>query len=487
MPTGGLSQPWGPVVTRTQGFASPVEVDSYAQILLQKQAEAGSEPDSNLGSYVTSVLRETDAQVPVTELPEYENLRELIQEQCWLDSEKAASVIDQISTCVRTRQIPSTQQSEQVVVSPNAERTLIPGNMWGDNTTQSPRQQGSNTVTQQPDQSDYSYPALGSSGRSAHYNPYNAHTAADDPYQIEQAFESSVEILLSMNPDISEDAARQALQLVQGDVNWGQYMVDVALTAPPVCRHLLNDGCYRRDCQFSHDIDGHTCVFWLQGRCGKGASCPFRHGFDEKALEAVMPPASTEEQYPPLVTEEDPPLSSTPTTTSTSNTQGSIWSRTSSTSFAQVASQGGPPDSAFPSLSLTSKMTTLKNIRRVDIPQDLWNAHENREAAVFYIADPLERYHAVSSTVRRQNVIDLHFQSTKTFSVVLQSILPSKLADHSEVWIVTGTGHHVGSRTHQKGGGALENVVVDWLTEHGYKFARGRDRNGLGGALLVQR
>ena len=481
MPTTGLSRPWGPVVTRKQGFASPVEVDSYAQSLLQRQAEAGSEPDSNLGSYVASVLRGTNVQIPVTELPEYDNLRELIQEQCWLDSEKAANLIDQISTCIRTRQIPLTKQNEQIVVSSHSEITLIPGNLWGDNNIASASQQlkeeeeASNTAAQQTHHLDFSYP-----------EPRSCNTVTgDDPYQFEQAFESSVEILLSMNPDISEDAARQALQLVQGDVNWGQYMIDVALTAPPVCRHLLNDGCYRRDCQFSHDIDGHVCVFWMRGKCSKGASCPFRHGFDERALEAVMPTTSSEEQFPPLVTKEDPPLSST--TSATSNTQESIWSRTSSTSFAQVASKEGPADSAFPSLSSTAKMTSSQNIRRVDIPQDLWNAHENREAAVFYISDPLERYHAVSSTVRRQNVIDLHFQSTKTFSIVLQTILPPKLASHSEVWIITGTGHHVGSRTHQKGGGALENVVMEWLTEHGYKFARGRDRNGIGGALLVQR
>ena len=486
MSTARLSQPWGAAVSstpasagRTQGFASAVEVDSYAQSLLQGQAEASSEPDSSLGPYVTSVLRETDPQTPVTDMPEYENLRELIQEQCWLDSEKAASVIDQISTAVRTRKIPTNQQySDQIVVSPHAESTLIPGNLWGDNTaTSSQQQQASNTAAQQTYHSDSSY---------ALYNPYS-NTAEVDPYQIEQAFESSVEILLSMNPDISEEAAREALRLVHGDLNWGQYMVDVALTAPPVCRHLLQDGCYRRDCQFSHDIDGHTCVFWMRGRCGKGDSCPFRHGFDEKALEAVMPPATTEEQFPSLVTGEDPPLSSTPTTTFTSNTQGSIWSRTSSTSFAQVASQAGPPDSAFPSLTSLSKKTSSQSIRRVEIPQDLWSAHENRDSTVFYIADPLERYRAVSSTVRRKNVIDLHFQSSKTFSVVLETILPQKLANHSEVWIVTGTGHHVGSRTHQKGGGALENIVTQWLTENGYKFARGRDRNGLGGALMVQR
>jgi hypothetical protein len=75
----------------------------------------------------------------------------------------------------------------------------------------------------------------------------------------------------------------------------------------------------------------------------------------------------------------------------------------------------------------------------------------------------------------------------KTFASVLGVVLPQKLANHEEVWVVTGTGHHVGSRTHQKGGGALESAVIEWLSGSGYNFARGRDRNGLGGAILVKR
>jgi hypothetical protein len=85
-------------------------------------------------------------------------------------------------------------------------------------------------------------------------------------------------------------------------------------------------------------------------------------------------------------------------------------------------------------------------------------------------------------------IIDLHFQSTKTFATVLEQILPQKLqiATEAGVWIVTGTGHHVGSKTHQKGGGALERSVMQWLLDQGYSFAKGKDRNGLGGALLVK-
>jgi hypothetical protein len=201
---------------------------------------------------------------------------------------------------------------------------------------------------------------------------------------------------------------------------------------------------------------------------------------------------------------------------------------TTSTSFANIASHGFQTAFAVPtgttntSSSTAASMTSFTSTRKVDIPQDLWNAHENRDSFVFYIANPIERYHAVSAssssssssttttatttaarTPQRDNVIDLHFQSTKTFGVVLEAILPAKLERHllqpqdyypkgnsgsnsaNGVWIVTGTGHHVGSKTHQKGGGALEQAVMEWLTEHGYDFLRGRDRNGQGGAVLV--
>ena len=66
-------------------------------------------------------------------------------------------------------------------------------------------------------------------------------------------------------------------------------------------------------------------------------------------------------------------------------------------------------------------------------------------------------------------------------------MLPKKLFDFPEIWVVTGTGHHVGDKTHQKGGGALEKAVIGWLATEGYSFLRGRDKNGMGGAVLVKR
>ena len=104
---------------------------------------------------------------------------------------------------------------------------------------------------------------------------------------FQQQWDAAVEMLLSMNPDLSEDAAAEAAYSAGADINVAQYIVDSALSAPPVCRHLLNEGCYRSDCHFSHDVDGHTCLFWMRGRCGKGESCRFLHGFSERMMEGI--------------------------------------------------------------------------------------------------------------------------------------------------------------------------------------------------------
>jgi len=280
-------------------------------------------------------------------------------------------------------------------------------------------------------------------------------------------------------------------------------------------------------------VEGHTCLFWLRGRCTKlGSVCKFLHGFHPKLKEGIPAnitapssfngvtgsPAPPGYAYPyaapgfggfalppsssPVVMNSSwqqpqyqaPSLADSSASTSYSSSGGST-SNGGGTSFANIASRGYDKSnyaSPQPPVSYDSSSASTAQVPVVRIPQNLWNPHENREAAVFYIADPMERYRQVcaASGNRREDVIDLHFQSTKTFATVLEQVLPAKL--HSAVapegiWIVTGTGHHVGSKTHQKGGGALERAVMQWLQGQGYVFARGKDRNGLGGALLVKR
>lgn len=336
----------------------------------------------------------------------------------------------------------------------------------------------------------------------------------DNSIYFQQQLNSCVEILLSMNPELSEEAASAAGLMANTDFNLAQHILDSAMAAPPICRHMLHDGCYRSDCTFSHDVDGHTCLFWLRGRCGKGRSCKFFHGFHEKLLDGIdtsqcfsqEPSTRYDQLYPPGLTTTPTTLSSrstfSPLLSSSWQTPSILESASKGTdvasaltevapfSFANIASKGYENNRFSKALSSPAG-TTSKPIPTVQIPQDLWNPHENRDSSVFFISDPLERYHKNAASVQRYDVIDLHFQSIKTFPVVLETILPLKLESSEEgnhqVWIVTGTGHHVGTKTHQKGGGALESAVIEWLVDKNYNFSRGKDRNGLGGALLVNR
>jgi hypothetical protein len=362
--------------------------------------------------------------------------------------------------------------------------------------------------------------------------------------------DAAVDMLWSMNPTLSQEAVTDALLMVNGDMNMAQYVIGAALAAPPVCRHMLNEGCYRSDCHFNHNLDGKTCLFWMRGRCANGDTCRFLHGYAESLLEMDGQQQQHTEEYFASPTQMSAPLSigsgqrmmspqapfaprldtnslSAPFLSSShtsyssgapftayssrdgSGSQASSWGATSSLeslvqnvrleepidaapttstgySFANVATDGYNETSFQDTSSGAGNFVSLDR-RTVRIPQDLWHDHINRDSSVFYLADPMERYREVSSSVSRDDIIDLHYQSTKTFPVVLSEVLPSQLRKHHQVWIVTGSGHHVSRNTHQKGGGALESAVAGWLVSEGYNFQHGRDRNGHGGALLVTR
>lgn len=346
----------------------------------------------------------------------------------------------------------------------------------------------------------------------------------DNQYFHQQHLNSAIDMLLSMNPDLSEEAAQEAAVLANADINVAQYVIDGAMSAPPVCRHMLSDGCYRSDCQFSHDVVGHTCLFWIRGRCGKGGSCRFRHGFSETLLAGINLETASEKQEEVYTSSSVPmPIATknlvshnkevgAPMANSWSSAGGGLslggyslhsqgqqssagWEdygvvarsldkQTSNTfSFASIATKGYKSES-FASGGVTQAMEEKPKFVR--IPQDLWNPHINRDATAFHIQDPLDRYAVVSKAVARDDTIDLHFQSTSSFAVVLSRILPQKLRVHDEVWVVTGSGHHVARDSHQKGGGVLESAVLKWMEAEGYSVVRGRDRNGHSGAVLVR-
>lgn len=361
-------------------------------------------------------------------------------------------------------------------------------------------------------------------------NNYN-YTSAVKSKQLD----SAVQILMAMNFDLCGDAAYEAALVSNADVNVAQHVVDGAVAAPPVCRHLLHDGCYRSDCQFSHDVDGHTCLFWLRGRC-KVNTCKFMHGFSEKLLDGIDVEALTalSQSNPAMGIQTanlvqhnmnaqftfHPSNHVSPSNQSGTNSQipmksyGSSEKSTqehntkdtprkiayrersqslpnSTFSFASIASKGYSKKLSFGTNCASGSNDTNNNdhkeTKTVRIPQNLWNPFHNRTSNAFHISDPLARYKEVNSSVRRNDVIDLHFQSIKTFPVVLSTVLPGKLRDQHEVWIVTGSGHHVNSNSHQKGGGILENAVIEWLTSNNYIVSKGLDKNDHGGACLVRR
>ena len=603
--------PLGGVATNTSA-ATESAVDAYANRILQSKSPIEAVVDTSLGPYVTAMLRCADLTKPdaVTEIPEFESLVELLEDQCSMGADDAKDSLLSIASAVCSGVVPNEHstvghngnitvgpydgsaldslqvlgnalkeaqvntrlQSGEVTQSqldsytptsaggpsPLKPDSLIPVDLLGVLDDPSPQFSTTQVTLEEqkeqpktPTNDEEAFPPLGaqaptSTKRSARgkkgpksqssndiaaalFRPsrvrQNSIEKKDSPTLASQAthsvidngcnnqyyqqqLNSAVEILLSMSTDLGEEAAREAAMMASADFNVAQYIVDAAMTAPPVCRHMLHDGCYRSDCNFSHDVEGHTCMFWLRGRCGKGSSCKFLHGFNPKILNDINSMLYSEPNYysgdqidaynnaqmtgagysnpyefsqtatPQRIPTEQMPHSWEPPAGS-------------SFSFANVATRGYDQTKftspALPDSTNGHQSWSTGVVPTVRIPQDLWNPNENRDASVFHIPDPLERYHAVASWVKRNDVIDLHYQSTKTFPTVLQVVLPKKLSEFIEIWVVTGTGHHVSDKTHQKGGGALEKAVISWLAEEGYSFSKGRDRNGMGGAVLVKR
>ena len=273
-----------------------------------------------------------------------------------------------------------------------------------------------------------------------------------DPSHYEQTVQSSLiqaaaETLLSNNTELSHDAALAASTMTYGNIELAQYLIDVVQVQTPICRYFLTNSCFRADCNFSHDVTSHTCVFWLKSKCAKGPACRYQHGFGASHLNGlpVAPPPSSyaapQPHYPA-----PPPT----TTTQTPN------------SFANIAARGYQDHSNdFPSLQRSNNKTNASKNNKarlptVPIPPDLWNHNVSHDASAFNIRDPIERYQSVVRRVQcPDNVMDLHFQSVATFPIVLEHYLDDKLQTHGQVWIITGTGHSVGSRTHQKKGATL--------------------------------
>lgn len=123
---------------------------------------------------------------------------------------------------------------------------------------------------------------------------------------------STVQLLLTLNSQLGQEAAHIASVLTDGDLNLAQYLIESARSASSggpsgkfdpqnqqrrsrICRHELRGVCYRADCPYSHDLKGLTCLFWLKGRC-RQMNCRFLHGFDESLLQGICKEYLAEQQ-----------------------------------------------------------------------------------------------------------------------------------------------------------------------------------------------
>ena len=201
--------------------------------------------------------------------------------------------------------------------------------------------------------------------------------------------------------------------------------------------------------------------------------------------------------------------------------------------WASIAAKR-PPQSAEPTMSATvdrnatttykhnttsHNTTSTKSKRPVTIPKEVW-LPDTANSAYFHITNPIERFNAVNdyhkahlstvkiplcfessstmnSRVGKVALLDVHFQSAKTVTPVLNRFLPKTLSANNEAWIVTGSGQHVGvGHQRREGGGVLFNAVKRYLEEHedemGLEFRIGKDTSGgknkvSGGAFLVRK
>ncbi len=171
--------------------------------------------------------------------------------------------------------------------------------------------------------------------------------------------------------------------------------------------------------------------------------------------------------------------------------------------------------------SYQQNTNSTKSKRAVPIPKEVW-LPDTANSAYFHIKDPIQRFNAVNDyhkehlssvqiplcfesksngTVNSRGgkvaLLDVHFQSAKTITPVLNHFLTRALSVNSEIWVITGSGQHVGvGHQRREGGGVLFNAVKRYLEEHedemGFEFRIGKDTSGgknkvSGGAFLVRK
>eukprot|EP00930_Biecheleria_cincta_P087426 TRINITY_DN76659_c0_g1_i1.p1 TRINITY_DN76659_c0_g1~~TRINITY_DN76659_c0_g1_i1.p1 ORF type:complete len:934 (-),score=168.33 TRINITY_DN76659_c0_g1_i1:24-2825(-) len=120
----------------------------------------------------------------------------------------------------------------------------------------------------------------------------------------------------------------------------------------------------------------------------------------------------------------------------------------------------------------------------IAVPHAVSQAADLRDASSASIEDPIERFIAVNahnSGTQSASLLDLHSQTVHTFQLVLDEVLPERLAMFAKdgVWVLTG------AKTKQ-GASTLFDVVRSYLQRHRFDFIAGQDENGQQVAFLVR-
>ena len=170
--------------------------------------------------------------------------------------------------------------------------------------------------------------------------------------------------------------------------------------------------------------------------------------------------------------------------------------------------------------------------KRVVIPKEVWLPSTANSDCFHMFPNPIERFKAVNShhksylasvtipvcfdntdnnydnnsSMANPNdsknggkvaLLDVHFQSAKTITPVLNRFLVPALKKNEEVWVITGSGHHVAvGHQRREGGGVLFNAVKRYLEDNedemALEYRIGKDTSGgknksSGGAFLVRK
>ena len=263
---------------------------------------------------------------------------------------------------------------------------------------------------------------------------------------------------------------------------------------------------------------------------GENAQEKFEKKQQEKFQEDALANDPTPAELAAMIATNDPTVLGTPPPVQSSPAKGG-WASIAAKRPVPVQkttvpiANGTATSSSTGPTTAESSTTTDQKRKTVIIPKEVWLPSTANSDCFHLFPNPIERFNAVNNhhksylasvtipkcfessstsakTKTRKNagkvtLLDVHFQSAKTIAPVLNRFLPSALKRNDEVWVVTGSGHHVAvGHQRREGGGVLFNAVKRYLEEReedmDVEFRVGKDTSGgknksSGGAFLVQK